>query len=209
MMGGAKHWCFTINNYTDSDLIKLSEFDCEYIIYGKEVGENGTPHLQGYMCLLNRKTLGWLKKNFHPTCHLEQKRGKVSEALNYCKKDGDFVERGNIPQEQAARGAAATKEKYQTIIKHARAGNMFEIEENEPHVFLQYNRILKSLFICDKQTRLFTRGIWIHGPSGCGKTSGLMAVCELGFYEKPPRTKWWDGYQNEKVSTPQVYTRET
>lgn len=198
-MARAKHWCFTINNYTDEDISKLDSFECDYIIYGKEVGESGTPHLQGYVALLNKKRLPWLKKHFHPKCHLEVKRGTVSEALNYCKKDGDFVERGEVPKEQTERGRMTATERYQKIIKHAREGNMFEIEENEPQVFLQYNRILKSLFVCDKQPRLFTRGIWICGPSGCGKTSGVMAACENGYFEKPPRTKWWDGYQNEKV----------
>lgn len=199
MMGGAKHWCFTINNYTDQDLAALDSFECDYIIYGKEVGEKGTPHLQGYVALLNRKTLNWMKTNFHKTAHLEIKRGKVSEALNYCKKDGDFKERGNVPEEPAKLGGEATRAKYQAIIKYAREGNMFEIEDKEPHVFLQYNRVLRSLFTCDKTPQLYTRGIWVYGPSGCGKTSGVMALLENGFYEKPPRTKWWDGYAGEKV----------
>ena len=198
--GMAKHWCFTINNYTEEDLSHLETVPCDYIIYGKEVGESGTPHLQGYIALLNRKTLGWLKKTIHPTAHFEIKRGKVSEALNYCKKDGDFIERGEAPPEQTAK-ADETRAKYQKIISAARAGDMFYVEDQHPTVFLQYNRVLNSLYTCDDTIRPYTRGIWIHGPSGSGKTSGVLACLNNGFYEKPPRTKWWDGYKGEKVGT--------
>lgn len=197
--GMAKHWCFTINNYTDEDIEKLNTFECDYIIYGKEIGESGTPHLQGYVVLLNKKRINWLKKNFHPTAHLEIKRGSVSEALNYCKKDGDFVERGETPKEQTNK-ATETRAKYQQIIAAARAGDLFYVEDQHPTVFLQYNRVLNSLYTCDSSPQLYTRGIWIYGPSGSGKTSGVLACLENGFYEKPPRTKWWDGYKGEKAS---------
>lgn len=48
---GAKNWLMTINNYVQSDLdafqanVALLVCAC----YGKEVGENGTPHLQCYL----------------------------------------------------------------------------------------------------------------------------------------------------------------
>ena len=40
---------FTVNNYTEADFNRLlSHEHFKYVIIGKEVGENGTPHLQGY-----------------------------------------------------------------------------------------------------------------------------------------------------------------
>lgn len=197
----SRHWCFTINNYTEEDIEKLNKVECEYLIYGKEVGERETPHLQGFITLINKKRLTWIKKNIHATGHFETKRGTVLQAVTYCKKDGDFTERGEVPREQTARGSQASKEKYQQIIKHAREGNMFEIETEHPTVFLQYNRILSSLFTCDKHDQLFTRGVWIYGRSGSGKTSTVRRLLENGFYDKAPRTKWWDGYKGEKVNT--------
>jgi hypothetical protein len=46
-------WCFTLNNYTTDELEFLSSSilgsgEYNYII-GKEIGESGTPHLQGYI----------------------------------------------------------------------------------------------------------------------------------------------------------------
>ena len=53
-MSAAKNWCFTINNYSSADEIKLDTMltltgHFNYIIYGREIGESNTPHLQGYV----------------------------------------------------------------------------------------------------------------------------------------------------------------
>lgn len=42
--GRGKHWCFTINNYDEEEQVPAPE-DVEYIVMGKEVGEDGTPHI--------------------------------------------------------------------------------------------------------------------------------------------------------------------
>jgi hypothetical protein len=52
-----KYWCFTLNNYTDEDIFEINsliEFNSNmnYLCYGKEIGESGTIHLQGYFELL-------------------------------------------------------------------------------------------------------------------------------------------------------------
>ena len=58
----AKRWCFTLNNYTEDDLKNLElGFDRDKFIIGKEVGENGTPHLQGYVNLEVKQRLTELK----------------------------------------------------------------------------------------------------------------------------------------------------
>ena len=97
----ANAWCFTLNNYTEQEHEFLSsEFRREseryFYIVGKEVGESGTPHLQGYIALKDKK------KKFRPlpkfavirnekqAMHFERAKGNREQNYKYCSKDGDF-----------------------------------------------------------------------------------------------------------------------
>ncbi len=57
----SKHWVLTLNNPTSEDGVEPNDF--EYLILGKEVGEEGTPHLQGYCVFKNRQYLSGAKKS--------------------------------------------------------------------------------------------------------------------------------------------------
>lgn len=92
----SKRWCFTLNNYTDSciDLLTLKSDLYSKAIIGKEVGESGTPHLQGYIEFKTRrrpmetfKNAGDLGKRIH----WEKAKGSADANYKYCSKDGDVV----------------------------------------------------------------------------------------------------------------------
>lgn len=86
-----RKWCFTLNNYTEEEYTTIEKVFIEkgwtYVI-GKEVGESGTPHLQGFIKAKNAVSFEHLKK-IMPKAHLEKARGNVEENLNYCSKDGN------------------------------------------------------------------------------------------------------------------------
>ena len=57
-----KRWCFTINNPTDDDMFwedaeNQEQFDFLAVQY--EVGEQGTPHYQGFVILKRKNRLTW------------------------------------------------------------------------------------------------------------------------------------------------------
>lgn len=86
----ALHWVFTVNNYTEKEINDLFYNDkTHYICFGGEVGENGTPHLQGYLAFKNKQALSACKK-LNSRAHWEVKRGTVQQAIDYCKK-GKFI----------------------------------------------------------------------------------------------------------------------
>lgn len=84
--------CFTLNNYTDDEYADFIDYmttkKYKYII-GKEIGQNGTPHLQGYIefgTSLKFRTV----KNILPRAHFEKCRGSRKDNLAYCMKDGQY-----------------------------------------------------------------------------------------------------------------------
>jgi hypothetical protein len=105
-MSRGKNWCFTLNNYTEEDLERLpllvTQNECSYLIYGKEVGESGTPHLQGFVSFTRRVYLTDVKKRISRTAHFELSR-LVPESIEYCKKDNDVYEYGTPPVGQGKR----------------------------------------------------------------------------------------------------------
>ena len=85
-----------MNNYSEVEFELLLKVQSKYLVVGKEVGESGTPHLQGYVEFENARTLGGVKKLIGDRAHLEIRRGSAKQASEYCKKDGDFIEIGEI-----------------------------------------------------------------------------------------------------------------
>lgn len=97
----SRGWAFTINNYTDEDeaiLRDMSE-DAEYMIIGKEVGENnGVPHLQGYVFFKYQRPFDSIKKSI-PRAHLEKAKANALANYDYCSKGGNYVEYGTRPRQ--------------------------------------------------------------------------------------------------------------
>ena len=73
-----------MNNYEGTELVDT--LDCAYIIYGKEVGASGTPHLQGLVRWKNERSLSASIKAL-PGCHVEVTKS-LFDAIEYCKKEG-------------------------------------------------------------------------------------------------------------------------
>nr|ALC76159.1 RepA [Brachiaria deflexa-associated circular DNA molecule 2]ALC76161.1 RepA [Brachiaria deflexa-associated circular DNA molecule 2] len=204
-MAYVRHWCFTLNNYTEinyKNLTTLFVDNCDYLIIGKEVGESGTPHLQGYFQLKKKLRFNAVKKLMDlSSVHLEPRRGTVKQAADYCKKEDDsYFEHGTLPEEQNVAGGRGNKRKWLEVIECAEKGEFETIKKEHPHAYLTFKRQLNSMVKCDGATRDKTRGIWISGPAGCGKTRAVMEMAE-NIYHKNPRNKWWDGYTNQKVNT--------
>ena len=123
-------WCFTLNNYTEAELASTDDLinkgeGVRYITYGKEVGESGTPHLQGYLYFDQPTTLVKCKR-LVPRAHLEPQRGSISQAIDYCHKDNDFYEFGTKPErpeEKGKRGREGLEERW----KRAKEGRFEEL----------------------------------------------------------------------------------
>jgi len=94
----SKKWCFTLNNYTEDDISSIKSIvpKCNVIIVGKEVGEQGTPHLQGYIEFIFKIRPLSLKLN--KGIHWEKTKGTKEQNIEYCSKDGDVIISKGLPK---------------------------------------------------------------------------------------------------------------
>ncbi len=84
----SKHWTFTLNNYKKCDIEEISVVcagfsKCKYV-FQEETGEEGTPHLQGYIDFGRRVRPTPLFKN--KGYHFEHKKGTIKQNIDYCSK---------------------------------------------------------------------------------------------------------------------------
>ena len=97
----SKAYCFTINNDTYDDMDDVLALHAQYFCFGFETGEQGTPHIQGYVMFYRRYTLKKVKK-FLKRAHLEKAKGSPQQNIKYCSKDSDFYEFGDRPSQGLA-----------------------------------------------------------------------------------------------------------
>lgn len=93
----SRGFCFTINNYTDKDIDDCMALG-DYCIIGKEIGEEGTPHLQGF-CYFKQKCSFKKIKSLIPRAHIEKQKGTLAQAIEYCMKDEMYEEYGTRPRQ--------------------------------------------------------------------------------------------------------------
>lgn len=95
----SRRYVFTLNNFTvqeEAELMALSPNGAfRYFLFGREIGDNGTPHLQGFFILFNPQRLSWCRRNVSARAHFEVARGNTKQCIEYSKKDGDFYEFGS------------------------------------------------------------------------------------------------------------------
>lgn len=184
---------FTVNNYTDDDIgiIHGSLDNFSYLIYGKEVGESGTPHLQGYAELNKKKTLNALKKIF-PRAHIESRNGTARQASDYCCKDdkesfiyGEISQQGKRTDlENVANAILKEKKKVK------------DVAMIHPVPYIKFHKGIEKLrnMVIEPRTEA-PNVIVIYGASGLGKTKYFFDNYKEDTYVwQPHQGHWFDGY---------------
>lgn len=198
MASRSRSWCWTLNNYGEADVagVDALQMAASYTVYGKEVGESGTPHLQGYSYFAQPKSLKQLKE-WLPRAHLEISRGTPEEAANYCKKDGDFQEFGEPPMTKKRKGECG-KEFWDDVLSKAKAGRIDEIDSKVQVTHYRTLKAIKSDFAPMPADNEEIVNFWYWGPTGTGKSRTARDQFP-GAYLKMCN-KWWDGYNGEEVA---------
>ena len=113
----AKDWIFTINYYDENmeeEFKRTLDTYCDYWIFGKERGQQGTDHYQGFLQLKVKARLRTVKTKLSlGRAHLEKRRGTAIEARDYCKKEGKWQEGGVIKAAGRSAGLGMAVENIQ------------------------------------------------------------------------------------------------
>lgn len=207
-MQRVRNWVFTLNNYTAEDIEALKKEvaseEIQWVIFGKEVGQEGTPHLQGYIEFNKANTLAALKKLLGPKYHWEQRKGTREQAVAYCKKDGDWEEYGE-PKKGTVFEGKQEKNKLLPFIHLIKEGKIRELAEDPNCSFnlLKHAMTAAPLMEAPRDRNIEMQVKWYFGPTGTGKTRRAYYEAEkldMGpVYIKASNSKWFDGYDGERV----------
>lgn len=220
---------FTINNWQTLEngviehLVNSMRTKAKYYVWGEEKGENGTPHLQGFVWFKNQLVFNTVKAIFRESgAHIGTCNGTAHENMLYCKKgeqpkaewelqksngptygkNAKITEWGVPPVSAAEKGelgATAQQLKWTEIKDDAIAGKLDEVLEKYPREAIQSWRTLKLLKnefrSCPKSIEVLDN-YWFYGDAGCGKTRRTIRTYGESLYDHD-LTKWWDGYDGE------------
>lgn len=184
----SKSWCYTLNNWTPEDLQRFKDFEFSYQVIGKEVGENGTPHLQGFITWKRAYRLSQLKK-LVPRAHWEA--GKTSDAQNYCMKE-DYEIIDNRQQ--------GNRSDIDEAIEAMKEGGLKRLRMEHPKTYIRYHQGMEKLFYHMKEPRCEKPEVtWIWGPSGAGKTFYVVEK-EKDLWISMNTLQWFENYVNQEAT---------
>lgn len=190
---------FTLNNYTSEDEAKVLALQesVVYMVVGKEVGEQGTPHYQGYLYFKNARTLSSLKKML-PRAHFSvPAKGTHMQNKTYCTKGGDIlIEHGEIPSQ------GQRNDLTEVIVSCKKGTTTQELLEEHTTVYAKYPKFVelcKRTYATPRDPTIAPEVKCYYGEAGAGKTKTAYEEFEGKCFMKKPSTKdWWDGYDGHK-----------
>jgi len=192
-----RYWMLTIPS---SDFLPSETVINETILYikgQKETGEStGYEHWQ--VMVVSKKCRGTkIKQLFGRTTHVELSRSQAAET--YVWKAETRVENSQFEfgQKPFKRNS---KTDWKKVKDDAISGNISQIAEENPQVFIQSYKTLKQIAIdyavCPPDLE-GPCGIWLYGAPGVGKSYAVREKFGDSLFIKP-QSKWWDGYKNEQ-----------
>lgn len=205
-MSQCKGWVFTWNNYPDASLTFIKRLFREgkikgYVV-GKEIAQSGTPHLQGFVSFKKRLRLSGVRAIFaegnpawRDAIHWEPCRDRAA-SVEYCKKDGDYIEDGIIGNERGGKrdGFESGLREY---MEHR---NLKRFKQDHPGIYVRYSRGISTLL--DAPVRDIEnppKVVYIYGPTGTGKTSMVFRKFK-DIWISGRDLQWFDGYDGQECA---------
>lgn len=197
-----------LNNWVPSDIIYVNDLFppiFKMFVANKEIGESGTPHLQGYGEVKHPTTISALKKRLReigqPRWHVQVAKGTKAQNLTYIKKTKNTldIKIGDISDTDRSNRVPGAN-KLAPVIEMIKQGtNIHRIAQENPEIYVRSSAGIEKLLHHFSQPRNHqTIGYWLWGATGQGK-SRWAHQCFPDAYYKDPETDWWDGYYGQET----------
>lgn len=184
---------WTINNYTESDVARLLECsDFAYICFGKEVGDSGTPHLQGYAEFSSKRSFQYARDAIGRRAYVDIRRGTQKEAIDYTRKEcapEDWFSAGV----KKAQGQRVDLDEIRLKIKEGVstldiADEYFSRWCFHRKPFLEY----RNMLVKKRRPTDALRVEYFWGATSCGKSWTAFQENPDAWWHSDGR--WFDGY---------------
>lgn len=206
--------CFTWNNPPDVDIpVPFVSETMRYLVWQKEIGANGTTHIQGYVELLHQLGLRPLKNLLSGnidggnTIHVEKRQGSAQQAADYCKKEETrmpgtvFHEHGELSSPGKRTDLKNFKDAVLTDRKRKR-----ELIDDHYGIIARYPKFYDTLKSLKPPRRDPDRGMQVilHiGSTALGKTRTVHDTHgdDEDFFVTPLSNgvSWYDGYDEHET----------
>lgn len=187
-----RDYTFTINNYTEEDITQVIALKdtAKYVVCGRETGDEGTAHLQGYVYFKSAIVFKSIKKML-PRAHIETAIADAKHNRTYCTKGNDIlIEHGEMPVQGKRTDVEIVKNtlkeggNMRAVIDMAKSVQTIRMAE----IYLKYN---------EKGRDWKPEVVWYHGSTGSGKTKAAREWLGDDVYT-PVSYKWWEGYDGHE-----------
>lgn len=193
----SRNYVLVNNNWTEESYAAIVAKKYKYLMIGKEVGEQGTRHLQCFIIFPSARSLSGVIKDF-PGCHVEACKGNAQQNINYIadnpvKPNPDYAEFGIRPLTQTEKGSKAS-DKYKQQWDLAKEGNYLCLPPGQIKTWEYINAKYG-----EKPPLLHAEvpHLWYYGDTGTGKSRKAREDNPDAYIKDA--TKWWGGYQDQEV----------
>lgn len=201
----SRRFVLTLNNYTDSEVARIRDPPdfVKYVGFSFEVGNSGTPHVQGWIqtwepCRIKQLSKQWLNR-----AHFEVMIASFDCNDAYCNKQNEMEHIGTRPEQGRRTDIIGVKrrlddgESFRSLMEDEATFALCIRNERSLRAYAEQQRYKRLRKEGRKHPKVYIR----IGPTRSGKTSYVYDKhgYDNVFLCPDNGCKWFDGYGGEPV----------
>lgn len=209
--GTFRWWCWTCFDTDEDDELNILGIDGwlphhQYTVAGGEIcPTTGERHFQCCTVLNNPCREIWLVKQLKAaglrSIYVEPAwADDKAKSVNYCKKDGKFMEMGALIGQGKGKASGQSKEVI-TMIKEGKT--MRDMMDTFPSLLRCQNNVRQAQLLYQDQGSYRNLEVRVfYGTPGSGKSKAALELAKekkQEYWVRQRSKEWWDGYDGQKT----------